>query len=58
MKQPKRPTRDQKQIIFNHKLNPDNWMIVSETETELVIAYKFGKTIKTLDKSINKWKEK
>lgn len=57
MKQPKRATRDQKQIIFNHKLNPDNWMVVSETEDKLVIKYKFGKTIKTLDKSINKWKE-
>ena len=56
MKQPKAPTRAQKEIIYNHKLNPNNWMVTSETETTLNVIYKFGKTTRELDKSVNKWK--
>lgn len=40
----------QKQIIWNHKLNAANWMAQEETDTHLVIVYKFGKTVKKLDK--------
>jgi hypothetical protein len=58
MKQPKRPTRRQKEIIGAHKLNTNNWMIVEETDEELVVQYKFGKTIKNLKKGINKWRDK
>lgn len=56
MKQPKRPTREQKAIISNHKLIPNNWMVVEETEDELVVIYKFGKTVKHLKKDVNLWK--
>lgn len=58
MKQHKRPTRDQKEIIGSHKLNPNNRMVVRETDGELVVKYKFGKTIKHLKKGINKWRDK
>lgn len=58
MKQPKKPTRKQKEIIANHKLNPRNWMIQEETETHLIIVYKYGPTVKKLDKNHkNLWKE-
>lgn len=57
MKQPKRPTRKQKEIIANHKLNMRNWMVQEETPTHLVVVYKFGETVKKLDKSKNLWKE-
>lgn len=56
MKQPKRPTRAQKGIISNHKLNPSNWMVESETEDELIVKYKFGKTVRNLKKNQNKWR--
>lgn len=56
MKQPKRPTRNQKQIIRAHMLIPDNWMIRQETEEELIIVYKHGKTVKRLKKDVNLWK--
>ncbi len=56
MKQPKRPTRAQKEIINNHKLNPGNWMVESETEDELIVKYKFGKTVRNLKKNENKWR--
>ena len=57
MKQPKRPTREQKSIISNHKLIAKNWMVVEETEDELVVMYKFGKTVRNLKKDVNLWKE-
>lgn len=57
MKQPDKPTRKQKEIISNHKLNPRNWMVREETDTHLIIVYKFGPTVKKLDKSKNLWKE-
>ena len=41
----------------NHKLNAANWMVQEETDTHLVVVYKFGKTVKKLDKSVNLWKE-
>lgn len=58
MKQPKKLTRAQKEIVSNHKLNPDNWMAKEETETHLVVVYKHGDTERKLDKSKNLWKEK
>lgn len=58
MKQPNRPTRRQKGIISDHKLNPNNWMVVEETDVELVVKYKFGDTTKHLKKGTNKWRDK
>lgn len=58
MKQPKRPTMRQKIIISNHKLNANNWMVVEETAEELVVIYKFGKTVKHLKKNVDLWKGK
>lgn len=58
MKQPKRPTREQKDIIRKHMLIPDNWMVVKEDESYLTIQYKHGKERKILDKHVNKWKER
>lgn len=58
MKQPKSPTLRQKQIITNHKLIANNWMVVEETEDELVVIYKYGKTVKHLKKDVNLWKGK
>ncbi|MCM1159352.1 MAG: hypothetical protein NC300_11320 [Bacteroidales bacterium] len=56
MKQPKKPTMRQKQIISGHKLNPRNWMVKEETETHLAVAYKYGATEKRLKKGVDLWK--
>ena len=37
MKQPKRPTRSQKEIISNNMLIVKNWLVISETEFYLSI---------------------
>lgn len=58
MKQPKRPTRKQKEIIRNHMLIPENWMVVKEDDCYLTVVYKHGKTMKRLDKTVDKWRKK
>lgn len=45
MKQPKALTRDQKIAVLAANLNPDNWMLVEQTEFYLKIIHKpSGKT--------------
>ena len=35
-------TEEQIELIFNENLNPNNWKVLSDTETELVILHKRG----------------
>ena len=37
MKQPKKPTRNQKELIANNGLVPQNWMVLEENREQLVI---------------------
>jgi len=48
MKQPKKPTRAQKILMSKNKLVPDNWMVVTENNTELVVLSKLSKARRTL----------
>ena len=50
MKQPKKLTREQKQIVSNHCLNPVNWMLVKETDFYLKIIHKESSNIRNIDK--------
>ena len=44
MKQPKKPTRANKELMVKNNLVPDNWAVVSESKTELeVISKRTGK---------------
>lgn len=52
MKQPKRPTREQKIIIYNNKLEPTNWMVIKEDENYLYIISKTGKMKKKINKFV------
>lgn len=46
MKQPKRPTRAQKQLISDMRLVPENYLVCSETADMIVLYNKHtGKTI-------------
>ena len=40
MKQPKKPTRENKVLMSRYNLIPANWMVVAENETELEIINK------------------
>lgn len=50
MKQPKKLTRRQKECLSAYNLNPENWMLVEETDFYLKIINKQTKSRKILDK--------
>ena len=50
MKQPKKLTRNQKEIVQSHGLIPDNWMLQQETEFYLHLVNKKTQSKKTIDK--------
>ena len=50
MKQPKKLTREQKQCVSAHHLNPNNWALVAETEFYLKIINKDTGKTKMVDK--------
>ena len=50
MKQPKRLTRDQKEIVSSHYLKADDWMLAEETEFYLKLINKRNGKPKTIDK--------
>lgn len=50
MKQPKKPTRANKELMVKNNLVPDNWAVVSENNTELVVINKKSGKIRKLDK--------
>ncbi len=53
MRQLKELTGIQRLIVFKHYLNPNSWLCVEETDTELLVKYKFSDTVKTLKKDVN-----
>lgn len=50
MKQPKRLTREQKQVVSAHRLNPNNWMLVEETDFYYKLINKETGRKKSVDK--------
>lgn len=54
MKQPKKLTRDFKEVVSAHRLNPNDWMLTQETEFYIHIIHKTDKTRKILDKNIRR----
>lgn len=52
MKQPKRLTRSQKQMVLEHRLNPVNWMVLEDSKDYLVIRHKRTETVKKIRRDI------
>ena len=50
MKQPKRPTRNQKECMTAHHLNANDWMVAEETEFYLKLVNKNTGARKMIDK--------
>lgn len=50
MKQGKRLTRNQKEIVSNNGLKADDWMFVKETDSYLTVINKHDGKQKMLDK--------
>ena len=54
MKQPKKLTKDQKEICSAHGLNPENYMLIEEMMFYIKVIEKTSKKILYLDKFIKK----
>lgn len=55
MKQPKRITRKNKEVLTSHGLNPNDWMILTESEFYLTLVSKENKNKRrTIDKFIRR----
>lgn len=54
MKQPKKLTREQKEIVGGHNLNPKDWAFVEETDFSIVVCRKDRPDIK---KMLDKFKK-
>lgn len=50
MKRGKNPTRVQKILIASHRLQPGNWLVVSDQKDSLAIVHKHTDTMRTLKK--------
>ena len=51
MKNGKRLTREQKKLLQQWNLNPDDWLAVKNTSEELVLQHRYSeKTTKTIPK--------
>lgn len=50
MKNPKKPTRSQKICMTEHRLNFKNWLVVNETDSELIVYNKLKGTTRILHK--------
>lgn len=50
MKQPKSPTREQKELIAEYGLRPENWMVISDNSAEMQIISKRSAQRRTIEK--------
>lgn len=50
MKNGKRPTRAQKMLMTKHRLNYNNWLVVKDTSTEMVIVHRESGKTRTIKK--------
>lgn len=54
MKQSKKPTRDQKELISKHRLDPDNWRVIFESKTTLEIISNRSGRRRVLEKKVKR----
>lgn len=50
MKHGKKPTRAQKQLMTKWRLNYENWLVVKDTSTEMVIQHRSTGRTRTIKK--------
>lgn len=48
MKQPKKLTREQKEIVAGHNLNPSDWMFICESDFSITVCRKDRPEIKKI----------
>lgn len=50
MKHGLRPTRKQKQVIKDNRLNPDNWLVTKNLQCELYLVHRYTKSTRVAKK--------
>lgn len=51
MKNAKKPTREQRNLMDKWRLDAHNWLVVKDTSTEMVIVHRYSdKTTRTIPK--------
>lgn len=51
MKHGKNPTREQKKLIQQWKLNPENWLVVKDTPDQMLLVHRYSeKTTRIIPK--------
>lgn len=58
MKQPKKPTRTQKEVIRSHYLNEKEYMVLRESDFYLTLIHKATGKAKIIDNFIRKDKKR
>ena len=54
MKHGKNPTVRQKKLLKANGLNPDNWLVTSDTHQRMEVVHRSTSTTKTIPKGANK----
>lgn len=50
MKQPRKPTRENKELMSKHNLVVDNWMVLSESKTDITLISRRSGQRRVLEK--------
>ena len=50
MKQPRKPTMEEKEIISKHGLVPDNWMVIATSKTDIEVISKRTRQRRVMEK--------
>ena len=52
MKQPRKPTREEKELLSKKKLDAKNWMVLSEDKESITFIHKTSKNTRKIEKPI------
>lgn len=50
MRQGKRPTVRQKKFLKEMRLNPDNWLVISDDKFQMTVVHRDTNTVKKIEK--------
>lgn len=50
MRQGKRPTVRQKKFLKEKRLNPDNWLVITDNKCQMTVVHRDTNTVKMIEK--------
>lgn len=52
MKQPRKPTRKEKEFLSSKRLKPENWMVQQEDKENIIFVHKTSKKTRKFEKQL------